>query len=256
MGKLTEQIALITGAATGLGKDIAIRLAKEGATVIISDINEQLLEETSAQLKKQYSVHYIVADVANQDDVLRMVDEVVTKYGRLDIIVNNAGGSLHTPKNLEDITEVDWNKVLDVNLKGTFFVSQAAVKYMKEKNSGKIINMASIGGRTASIVTGVAYAAAKGGVISFTRRLAREVGEYGINVNAIAPGVIISGERIKRLFYEENTEAERQQTLNDIPLKKLGEVEDISNAVAFLASEESKYMTGAVLDINGGRFMG
>lgn len=256
MGKLTGKVALVTGSAGGLGKDIAITLAKEGAKLVISDINEKLLEQSYLELKDDYEMDYVVGDVSNQESVNKMVDYVVDTYEKIDILVNNAGGSLHTPKYLDDIQENDWDKVLNVNLKGTFLVSQAAIKYMKQNKSGKIINLSSIGGRTASLVTGAPYAAAKGGVIALTRRIANEVGNYGINVNAVAPGLIISGDRMHSMFYEQSTEEEQEKTLNDIPLRKLGEIEDISNAVLFLSSDDSKYMTGAVLDVNGGRFMG
>lgn len=256
MGRLAEKVAFITGSAGGLGLDIAVHFLEEGAKVILNDINETLVKEAASQLQDQYEVDYVVGDVSNKADVTRMFTEVLERFGRVDILVNNAGGSLHTPRALEEIEEEHWDRVLNVNLKGTFLMSQAFVQYTKEKGGGKIINMSSIGGRTASLVTGVAYAAAKGGVLNFSRRLAKEVGEYGINVNVIAPGLIISGERMRHLFYEENSEEVRQQTLSEIPLKTLGEKSDIANAAVFLASDESRYMTGAVLDVNGGRFMG
>ena len=256
MGKLNGKVALVTGAAGGLGKEIAIRLAKEGAKVVINDVNEELVSKTSAEMKKEVEAEHIVGDVSNKQDANRMVDFVVDTYGGIDILVNNAGGGLYTPKALDDITEADWYKVIDVNLTGTFYLCQAAVPYMKKKKSGKIINMSSIGGRTASLVTSVAYAAAKGGVVALTRRLANEVGEHGINVNAVAPGLIISGERMKSVFFEQTSKENQEKTLNDIPLRKLGEIDDIANAILFLSTDESEYITGAVLDVNGGRFMG
>lgn len=256
MSKLNDKVAIVTGAAGGLGKEIAIRLAEEGVKVVISDINEQLLLETSSILKENYQIDYYVADVSSKKSVDELMNFVSEKYGKIDILVNNAGGSLNTPKRLSDISEDDWDKVLNVNLKGTFLTSQSVIPYMKKNQSGKIINLSSIGGRTSSLVTGVPYAAAKSGVIGLTRRLALEVGEYGINVNVIAPGLIISGERMHNVFYKESTEEEQEKVLNDIPLRKLGKLEDISDAVIYLSSDDSKYMTGAVLDINGGRFMG
>lgn len=256
MGKLDNKVALISGSAGGLGREIAVGMAKEGAIIVLNDVNEALVAQTTRELQGQYQVDYIVGDVSKKSDALAMVEHVVTKFGKIDILVNNAGGSLHTPRVLEDIEEEDWDKVLNVNLKGTFLLSQAAVKYMKENGGGKIINMSSIGGRTSSLVTGVAYAAAKGGVISFSRRLASEVGPFGINVNIIAPGLIISGERMHKLFYEENSKEQQERVMNEIPSRTLGEKEDIANAAVFLASDDSKYMNGAVLDVNGGRFMG
>jgi NAD(P)-dependent dehydrogenase (short-subunit alcohol dehydrogenase family) len=255
MGKLENKVALITGSAGGLGRSIAISLAKEGAKIILNDVNEQLVKQTVVELNKEYEVDYVVGDVSNKVHVEEMFNKVINKFGQINILVNNAGGSLHTPRELEAIQEDDWDKVLNVNLKGTFLTSQAAVQYMKENGGGKIINMSSIGGRTASLITGVAYAAAKGGVISFTKRLAKEVGPYAINVNAIAPGLIISGERMHHLFYEENSEEQRKRTFDEIPLNMLGETVDIANAAVFLASDDSKYITGSIIDVNGGRFM-
>jgi NAD(P)-dependent dehydrogenase (short-subunit alcohol dehydrogenase family) len=256
LGKLDNKVALITGSAGGLGKSIAISFAEQGAKVILNDVNEELVKQTVIELQEKYDVDHVIGDISNKADVIAMFDQIIDRYGEINILVNNAGGSLHTPRELEAIEDSDWDKVLNVNLKGTFLTSQTFVKHMKNKGGGKIINMSSIGGRTASLVTGVAYAAAKGGVISFTRRLAKEVGSYGINVNAIAPGLIISGERMRHLFYEENTEENRRQVLSEIPLKTLGEKSDIANAAIFLASDDSRYITGAVLDVNGGRFMG
>ncbi|NHM32887.1 SDR family NAD(P)-dependent oxidoreductase [Neobacillus terrae] len=256
MRKLDNKVALITGSAGGLGREIAVGLAKEGAIIVLNDVNETLVAQTAEELKEKFEVDYVIGDVSKKSDALAMVDQVVKRFGKIDILVNNAGGSLHTPRVLEDIEEEDWDKVLNVNLKGTFLLSQIAVKYMKENGGGKIINMSSIGGRTSSLVTGVAYAAAKGGVISFSRRLASEVGPFGINVNIIAPGLIISGERMHKLFYEENSQEQQERVINEIPSRTLGEKEDIANAAVFLASDESKYMNGAVLDVNGGRFMG
>ncbi|WP_102264451.1 SDR family NAD(P)-dependent oxidoreductase [Mesobacillus jeotgali] len=256
MGKLDGKVALVTGSAGGLGLQIAIHLAEEGAKIILNDVNETLVKESASKLEEEYEVGYVVGDVSNKADVTGMFAQIIDAFGKIDVLVNNAGGSLHTPRVLEEIEEEHWDKVLGVNLKGTFLTSQAFVKYTKERGGGKIINMSSIGGRTASLITGVAYAAAKGGVINFSRRLAKEVGEFGINVNVIAPGLIISGERMHHLFYEENSEEQRKQTLSEIPLKYLGEKEDIANAAVFLASDDSRYMTGAVLDVNGGRFMG
>ncbi|WP_174732389.1 SDR family NAD(P)-dependent oxidoreductase [Mesobacillus harenae] len=256
MGKLDNKVALITGSAGGLGLEIAISLAKEGAKVVLNDVNEELVKKSAEELQKDFEADYVLGDVSNKEDVNRMFGQIIERFGKINILVNNAGGSLHTPRALEEIEEEHWDKVLAVNLKGTFLTSQAFVQHTKDHGGGKIINMSSIGGRTASLITGVAYAAAKGGVISFTRRLAKEVGEYGINVNVIAPGLIISGERMHHVFYEENSEEQRKQTFSEIPLKALGEKDDIAKTAVFLASDDSRYMTGAVLDVNGGRFMG
>lgn len=259
MKRLEGKAAIITGAGGGLGQAIAEKFVQEGASVYLNDLNEAALKAFADRMNQtvgQGKVAYSAGDIAKKSDVTAMVNGAIAAFGNIDILVNNAGGSLNTPKKLEDIQEEDWDLVLNVNLKGTFLASQAVVEHMKNRKQGKIVNLASLAGRTASVVTGVAYAAAKGGVISFTRRLAKEVGPHGIHVNAVAPGVIISGERIRRLFYEETTASDQQRTLNEIALGTVGQPGDVADAVCFLASEESKYVTGAILDVNGGRFMG
>ncbi|ALC91586.1 hypothetical protein AM500_18695 [Bacillus sp. FJAT-18017] len=254
--KLKGKVALITGSARGLGFSMAADLLKEGASVVINDIDEETVRDAVETLSNEgHDVNGFAANVANKDQVVSMIEYVADTYGRLDILVNNAGGALRTPKRLEDIMEEHWDLVLDVNLKGTFLVSQAAIPAMQKNGGGSIINLASIGGRTASIVTGVSYAAAKAGVIGFTRRLAMEVGNAGIRVNAIAPGLVISGDRLKETW-ENMPDGEQSEVLGAIPLGRLGTNQELARAVTFLASDDSAYMTGAVLDINGGRFMG
>lgn len=254
--KLKNKVALITGSARGLGNAIAKELGEQGAIIIINDIDESSVSKAVKELKKNgHQADGFVANISKKLEVTKMIDYIIKKFGRIDILVNNAGGELRTPKHIEEIEENHWDLVLDVNLKGTFFCSQAVITPMKKAGNGKIINMSSIGGRTASIVTGVAYAAAKGGVISFTRRLAKEVGPHNITVNAVAPGTVISGERLKETW-DKMCEEDQDSILSSIPLERLGTVEDQAKAVSFLASEDSKYITGTVLDVNGGRFMG
>ncbi len=253
--ELQGKVAVITGAARGLGLAMAKNLANKGATIVINDLDKGLVQEAVSSLRQEgFETFGFSANVAIKNEVISMMDKIVETCGKIDILVNNAGGELRTPKRLEEIEEQDWDLVLNVNLKGTFLCSQAAVSKMKHQG-GKIINISSIGGRTASIVTGVAYAAAKGGIVAFTRRLAKEVGPYNINVNAVAPGLVISGERLQETW-NKMSEEEQNSVLDDIPLRRLGQIEEIARAVGFLASNESNYMTGAVLDVNGGRFMG
>jgi len=252
---LNDRVAIITGSGGGLGLTFAKKFAKEGAKIIITDVSNNALENSISELKSigaEFTTY--ILDVTNKEQINDVMANVYNKYGRIDILVNNAGGSLYTPKELEKIEEKHWDLVLNVNLKGTFLCSQAVIPYMEKNKYGKIINLSSIGGRTASIVTGVAYAAAKGGVISFTRRLAKEVGDRGINVNAIAPGTVLSGQRMID-SWESMEEKERDDILRSIPLGRLSTDEEQANVVLFLASELSSYITGAVIDINGGRLM-
>ncbi|MEW9672434.1 SDR family NAD(P)-dependent oxidoreductase [Ammoniphilus sp. 3BR4] len=254
--RLEGKIACITGSARGLGYAMALDMLKEGATVVINDLDEASVAAAVESLRSEgYSAYGHAANIADKQQVIALMDFIRDTFGKLDILVNNAGGELRTPKKIEEIMEEHWDLVLGVNLKGTFLCSQAAIPLMKAAGGGSMINLASIGGRTASIVTGVSYAAAKGGIIAFTRRLAKEMGPYQIRVNAIAPGLVISGERLQETWNKMD-ETERTSVLEDIPLRRLGTIEDQAKVVTFLASDDSKYMTGTVLDVNGGRFMG
>lgn len=253
--KLVDRIAVVTGAGGGLGVAIAEALLSEGANVVLTDISQQSLEMAASRLT-QFNKKFLLKelDVTNRIQVENVMEQVYKHYGKIDILVNGAGGSLFTPKKLEEIKEEHWDRILNVNLKGTFLCCQAVVKYMALKRYGKIINISSIGGRTASIVTGVAYAAAKGGVIALTRRLALEVGNLGVNVNAIAPGTVLSSERMIKLW-NELTETQKKDILRSIPLGRLSTPEEQAKVVVFLASDDSSYITGAVIDVNGGRLM-
>lgn len=210
----------------------------------------------AAEELSQYDGQYMLQelDVTKLSEVRKVMKNVFDQYGRIDILVNLAGGSLFTPKVLNEIEEEHWNTVLDVNLKGTFFCCQSVVEYMAMNKYGRIVNMSSIGGRTASPVTGVPYAAAKGGVIALTRRLALEVGKLSITVNAIAPGTVLSGQRMIDLW-NELSEGQKDDILSSIPLGRLSTAEEQARAIVFLVSDDAAYITGIVLDVNGGRLM-
>jgi 3-oxoacyl-[acyl-carrier protein] reductase len=171
--------------------------------------------------------------------------------GGPDVLVTLAGGSLGTPKDLADIDEEHVDLVVDVNVKGTFYCAQAAMPYLRP--GGAVVTVSSIGGRQPSPVTGVPYAASKAAVLGLTRRLAREVGREGIRVNAVAPGLFLTG-RLQQM-YDAMPEAERREVLDAIPLDRFPELREIVDPILFLASEEASYITGVVLDVNGGRFM-
>ncbi len=253
--KLKDKIAVVTGAGGGLGFAFTTELLQQGATVVLTDYSQALLDNTIPRLT-EYEGRYLlrVLDVTDGQQVRAVMKDVYETLGRIDILLNVAGGSLFTPKKLADITDKDWNTVLDVNLKGTFLCCQAAVPYMAPNHYGRIVNTSSIGGRTASIVTGVPYAASKGGVISLTRRLALEVGCQGITVNAIAPGTVLSGQRMIDLWNELD-EKQKNETLSSIPLGRLSTLEEQAKVVSFLVSDDAAYITGAVIDVNGGRLM-
>ncbi len=253
---LTGKVALVTGAAGGLGRAFCRALAQAGADIAAADINADGLASVVAEMESLgRRATAIVMDIRSKASIQAGVEKAVADLGGVDILVNNAGGSLYTPKSIEEIQEDDWDLVLAVNLKGAFLTCQAVLPAMKQRGGGRIVNVSSIGGRTASIVTGVPYAASKAGLIGLTRRLAKEVGKDNVNVNAIAPGTVLSGERMIKLW-NELTPEEQNRTLADVPLGRLSTAEEQADVVVFLASPASRYITGAVIDINGGRFMG
>jgi len=192
-------------------------------------------------------------DVRDGKAVVAATDEVARALGGVHILIAAAGGSLGTPRDLDDISEEDLDFVLDVNIKGTFNCARAAISHMKQNGGGSIVTFSSIGGRSASPVTGVPYAAAKAGLLGLTRRLAREVGNANIRVNAIAPGLFLT-DRLQGMF-DALPEAERKEVLDSIPLGRMPQLRECVEPVLFLASDESSYITGVVLDVNGGRFM-
>ncbi len=242
-----NKVAIVTGSARGIGKAIALKLAKDGYDVVISDILEDVAQETAKEIEAlgQKSL-VVVADVSKAEDAARLIDETVKAFGRLDVLVNNAG---ITRDNLAiRMKENEWDMVLNINLKGTFLCSQAAAKVMMKKRSGRIVNIASVSG-----ILGTAgqanYASSKAGVIALTKALARELGPRNITVNAVAPGYIITE------MTEKLPDKVKEDYLAQIPLKRGGTPEDVANVVAFLASDAASYVTGTTLIVSGGLVM-
>ena len=254
---LSGKVAIVTGGLRGIGKESALALTRAGANVCVFDINE---EENSLVLELRRKIQelgksflYQEASVIDDKKIKKAVAKTIKTYGRVDILVNNAGGGTN-PVPLEEIDEKDWDRVVNLNLKGAFYCTRAVIGYMRKQGSGAIVNISSQAGRSKSELSNLPYASAKAGVIGFTRQLAFEVGPVGIRVNAIAPGITLSGEKVRKRW-EEHPENERRLMIEAIPLRRLGKPEEIANAVLFLASEASSYITGVVLDVNGGRFM-
>lgn len=240
--QLKDSVALITGAAQGIGKEIAVAFAKAGAKVIITDINLELATQTANELKGLP----LKMNVADPADVDAGIKEAKEKLGKIDILVNNAGITKDTL--FIRMKKEDWDAVINVNLTGVFNVSKAAALLMMKQRSGKIINIASIVGEMGNV--GQAnYAASKAGVIGLTKTLARELAARGITVNAIAPGFI------KTAMTDKIPEEVKQKMLAQIPLGKLGLPEDIAAAALFLASSAADYITGQVINVNGGMLM-
>lgn len=251
MFNLTGKVALVTGAARGMGKAHAMALAERGAQVIVTDIDLALCEEVVAEINKDGAEKEAAAfkmDVADKQDVERVFDEVVSTCGRLDILVNNAG--IYQSKPVLDITEEEWERMIAIDLTGAFWCAQRAAKEMAKNNWGRIINIASIssGGVGVGVAGSVHYTAAKGGIIGMTEALAVDLAEKGILVNAIAPGAIDT----PMAAQSKMTDEQLQGLLQSVPLKRIGKPEEVAAAVVFLASEEASYITGATLNVDGG----
>lgn len=241
--KLSGKVAIVTGAAQGMGKSIAEVLIKEGATVIISDINGELAISVANSL----NAYGVAIDVTNKEHVENMVHEVIKKYGSIDILVNNAG--ILRPTKIDHIDKKEWDLVLDVNLNGTFLCTKAVLSIMKKNKFGRIVNMSSSAGRSVSTLGGAHYTAAKAAVLGFTRAVAKEVAPFGITANAICPGLIDT--EMVRL---ECSEERKKEYENSFPIGRLGTTEEVAKLVLFLIAEAS-YITGASIDINGGDLM-
>jgi len=245
--KLIGKVALVTGAAQGIGKAVALLLARHGADIVVSDINLEKAEETAKEIESiGPKAMAIKVNVGSLNDVERMVEAVLKKFGRIDILINNAG--ITRDKLILRMTEEDWDIVLNVNLKGTFNCTKAVVRHMAKQRSGKIVSIASVVGEMGNAGQ-VNYAASKAGVIGLTKTIAREFAKRGINVNAIAPGYI---ETPMTEFLSDKVKEELKRL---IPMERLGKPEDVAEAVLFLVSEESNYITGQVLNVNGGIYM-
>ena len=243
----TKKKVLVTGSGGGIGKSIAMLLADMGADIVVNDVSIENAQQTADEIiSKGQKAIVSNANVIKNKDVKEMFESIASKFGRIDILVNNAG--ITKDSFLMDMREDQWDQVMDVNLKGVFLCCKYAAKMMSEQQYGKIINISSASGQIGNI--GQAnYAASKGGVISFTKTLAKELARYKINVNAIAPGFI------KTPMTQTVPEKVVKYLIGQIPLKRMGEPEEIANAVAFLASDMSSYITGQVLSINGGMYV-
>lgn len=251
--RIDGQVAIVTGAARGIGRGIASRLTQEGAHVVIADIDLEGAQKTASVVEaKGRRALTIRTDVSKSVDIDHLVNLTLESFGRIDILINNAGVFQGVPDGqpVAAISEEDWDRVMAVNLKGVFLCSKAVTRVMKIQRSGNVVNIASLAGKLGGTVSGANYAVSKAGVICLTKCLAKECAPYGIRVNAIAPGQIESPmtEMVFQYRPRENIEAV-------IPLHRLGRPEDIAKAVVFLVSDEADYLTGEILDVNGGMFM-
>jgi 3-oxoacyl-[acyl-carrier protein] reductase len=248
---LTGQTALITGAASGIGRQCALTLAEAGATIMAVDINLEGAQATVDQIGQGLAVR---CDLADPDDIAAMHDQVVSEVGAVHHLIHCAGIIAYR-RGIGSFTVDEWDRVLNVNLRGTYLVSRAFMEEMKacakeRGTGGSIVCFSSLAARVGGIEAGMHYAASKAGLIGFTRSLAKEGGPYGITVNAVAPGIILTEPVVKQVAGHE------EAYTSTIPLRRLGTPEDVANVVLFLVSPLSSYITGVVVDINGGMYMG
>jgi len=242
--ELEGKSAIVTGAASGLGRSIAERLACEGATVVVSDIDGGRLAEVAKHIPRAISVP---ADVSSKADVERLFSEAMASLGRLDILVTAAG--ICSLTSFAEISEEEWDRVLAVNLKGTFLCCQRALLEMVPRKSGKVVTISSASAKLGGVVVGAHYSASKAAIVCLTKSMALYAAPYHINVNSVCPGPQETpmteawGEKINRAFREK------------IPWKEYGKPQDVAEAVLFLVSERSRYITGEILDVNGGLVM-
>lgn len=242
----TDKVIIITGGAQGIGKEIGLKFGNTKGIVNIFDINIQKAEKVRNEIREKGSKSdaYLV-DVIDQSSVMKAVKQVVNNFGRIDILVNSAG--IVNTKPFIDVEESDWDKVMNVNLKGVYHICREVFPIMIEQNYGKIINIASIAGKKGGGFFGNSvYGASKAGVIGLTKGLAREGGPYGINVNAVCPGPTYTK------IIQDLKEEDKKTLINNIPLRRFAKPEDIANVVLFLSSDLAKHVSGEICDVDGG----
>lgn len=245
MDRMHGKVCVVTGAARGIGKGIARRLLQEGGRLLICDINAELLEATVAELSAEGEIAGNVTDVGKRDQVQAMIDGAIARWGQIDVMVNNAG--IARARAFLEITDADWDRILDTNLRGTFLCSQIAGRVMAAQGSGNIVNIASTNGLRGQ-VTLADYGASKAAIINLTQTCALELGAYGIRVNAVCPGTIWNEMSASAGWDNDVWVDIRSHTALD----KFGTPEDIAAAVAYLASDEAGFVTGSIMVVDGG----
>ena len=245
-----DKIAVVTGAASGIGRAVAKRLAENDFIAVILDINEEGGKQVAAEIQRRgKTAAFIALDVTREADVQKTFQKIISDHGRIDVLVNVAGGSLHRHK-IEEFPLDHWQAVIDVNLTSTFLCCRAVIDLMKTQKSGAIVNISSDIGFSGD-ASRSAYAAAKAGIVGFSKTLALELAPYNVRANVVAPGRIAT-KRVRATY----SDAEWEAAAKRIPLGHAGEPEDVAEAVAFLAGDSSRHMTGQTLHVNGGRIMG
>ena len=243
-----RKTVLVTGASRGIGKEVALKYAENGYDVIINYVSDKTDVKALENEFKEKGAECLIlkADVSNQDEVQKLVDEAIAKFGKIDVLVNNAG--ITKDNLLMRMSEEEFDKVLEINLKGTFLVTKAVTKYMMKKRTGSIINLSSVVG-VAGNAGQCNYSASKAGIIGFTKSLAKELASRNIYVNAVAPGFIQTD------MTDVLSESVKENINSQIPLKRMGTAEEVAKVVYFLSCEESSYITGQVINVDGGMLM-
>jgi 3-oxoacyl-[acyl-carrier protein] reductase len=257
MGRLDGSVAIVTGAAHGIGRGICVELAREGATVWACDIRPAELDGTAAAVSAATGrpCRTGVVDVSESQPVEGFVADVLRAQGQVDVLVNTAGGVAgQTMRPIEEVPDADWRRIFAINLDGAFHFTRAVAPAMKTRGRGSIVNISSGAGRSYSLTGIQAYASAKAGVIGLTRQTARELGPHGIRVNCIAPGFVRSNPATERQWEAMGEEGQRR-LLDNIALRRLGRPEDIGRAVLFFASDDARYVTGQTISVDGGHWM-
>ncbi|RPI99538.1 MAG: SDR family oxidoreductase [Deltaproteobacteria bacterium] len=246
--KLKDRVTIVTGGARGIGKAIGSVFIREGAKVCLVDVDKGRLEAARNEIRKGgQEILAFDCDITKSPEVKALVNQIQKALGQIDILVNNAG--IIRRGTIETVTEEDWDRVIEVNLKGTFNCCKAVAGIMKQQGYGKIINVSSIAGKTGDITSAPGYASSKAGMDALTKTLARQLAPHGINVNGVSPHAIET--EMSAQWPEER----RKEIIASIPLGRLGKPEDVAEAALFLASEEASFITGEILDVNGGALM-
>jgi len=247
MNELKDKYAIITGASGDIGATTAFAFAREGASgIIIADVDRKRAERVVNEIVGETGIkcEFVETNIGKSEDIKKLLTICIDYFGRLDILVNCAG--VCNTLQIEEIDELQWDRLMSINLRGTYLCCREAFSIMKKQQSGKIVNVSSISGRIGGIATGIDYATSKGGIIALTMSFAKAAGPYGINVNAVAPGFIDT--EMTRDFTHFNPET--------VPLRRSGKPEDVADVITFLASDKSRYITGVTIDVNGGMYMG
>jgi NAD(P)-dependent dehydrogenase (short-subunit alcohol dehydrogenase family) len=246
--RLKDKVAIVTGGGSGIGRETCRTFAREGAHVAIVDLNLVAAQATAQEVTALgVQAMAIGADVSQPDDVQRMTDSVLEQLGRIDVLVNAAGIFQATP--IEELSVEDWDKLMRVNLRSVFLCSQAAMKVMKRQRSGKIVSIASLAAQVGGVFAGANYSAAKAGIVTFTKSLAKQVAGFNVNVNCVNPGPCDTP--MAREWPPDAVE----KTLSQCPLGRLAQPQEIANVIVFLASDAASYIHGAHVDVNGGVYM-